>query len=238
MTCQELRLYFEDPFHGGTGGRLDAEHTVHEHQVHCTDCARFVEARRELEAGLRLVRQSVPALPASLDGVALTNYRRQIAECLVPADPILRRRRFALLSWSAAVAVVALVLASGILLFQGRKPVTIVMQPQSAPATQPAVRAGVAARISKPKALRAATGRQRQRPTPAVSELPSPLPAGFRSLMYCDELSCGGTFEVIRVQLPSPTTAFAAPSNATNGVVVADVLVGPDGIARGIRIVE
>ncbi len=44
--------------------------------------------------------------------------------------------------------------------------------------------------------------------------------------------------EVIRVQLPSSVTGLAAASTSANGAVFADVLVGPDGIARGIRIVE
>jgi hypothetical protein len=43
-----------------------------------------------------------------------------------------------------------------------------------------------------------------------------------------------GGLEVIRVQVAAP----AADPAAGKGVVYADVLVGADGIARGIRIVE
>ena len=64
------------------------------------------------------------------------------------------------------------------------------------------------------------------------------LPPDFRSLMYCDELSCSGPMEVIRMQLPASDLLFAPGSNSANGTVLADVLVGPDGIARGIRIVQ
>lgn len=39
---------------------------------------------------------------------------------------------------------------------------------------------------------------------------------------------------MIRVQLPM----YAASFPSANGMVFADVLVGPDGIARGFRIVE
>ena len=63
------------------------------------------------------------------------------------------------------------------------------------------------------------------------------VPDGFRSLMYCDELSCVGAMEMIRVQLPSSVVAgLTSASTPTNGVVFADVLVGADGIARSIRI--
>ena len=65
------------------------------------------------------------------------------------------------------------------------------------------------------------------------------LPDGFRSLMYCDVLSCPEAMDMIRVQLPTsampgPAAGFIQPS----GSVTADVLVGPDGIARGIRYEE
>jgi hypothetical protein len=54
--------------------------------------------------------------------------------------------------------------------------------------------------------------------------------------MYCDALSCPDTMDLILVQVPTTAmpgqiSAFVDPS----GSVTADVLVGADGIARGIR---
>jgi hypothetical protein len=242
MTCQQLRLHLGDP-HQGDGFRPGAEplvneHFVHEHLIHCADCASFIEEQRELGICLELTRQAVPTFPASLDDSALANYRKQISERPLPARPVLRRRRFAITCWCAAVAIV---LASAILLLNGRKAVVTVSQPrlpQFARAPQPPVK-DVASRVSKPKALHAAAHRAvRQTSVPSVAAVANPVPAAFRSLMYCDELSCGGTLDVIRVALPSSVTALAAASRPTNGVVFADVLVGPDGIARGIRLVE
>src|SRR5262249_42904456 len=66
----------------------------------------------------------------------------------------------------------------------------------------------------------------------------TPLPEEFHSLMYCDELSCAGAMEMIRVQLPSAMVARPAGLMQSGDAVYADVLVGADGIARGIRIVE
>jgi hypothetical protein len=56
--------------------------------------------------------------------------------------------------------------------------------------------------------------------------------------MYCDAISCGGGMEVIRVQLPSQDFPLMAGNAAADTVISADVLVGADGIARGIRIVQ
>jgi len=56
--------------------------------------------------------------------------------------------------------------------------------------------------------------------------------------MYCDALSCGGAMQLIRVQLPSSAAAFEPAAATPYGTIYADVLVGSDGIARGIRVVQ
>ena len=54
MTCHELRVYFDDPL------RMDSERPgAVEHLAQCAECARFVEARCELGAGLRLLRRII-----------------------------------------------------------------------------------------------------------------------------------------------------------------------------------
>lgn len=229
MTCQELRLYFEDPQRRDAKLRDEAEHLVH-----CPECARFVEAQRELGAGLHLVRESLPQFPAGLDDAVLANYRNQVAERKAPV-PSPFRGRFAVLCWSAAGAALVLVFVG--LLWHSRKTV-VTAQPQSAQATAaPAVASTVA---SAPPQTKPKAARRIRRPltAPRVTSLAGPLPPGFRSLMYCDVLSCGGTMEVIRVQLPPSAVTFAPVSGSGGGSVFADVLVGPDGIARAIRVVE
>jgi hypothetical protein len=247
MTCQELRLCFENPLRRESESSLESEHLAR-----CADCARFVEAQRELAAGLRCAREAVPVPPASLDDAILASYRKQIASRPAAQTAILPRPRFATLGWNTAAAAVVLVIVSGILLFQNRKAVTTITQPhplQSTAALHPAVAATVAAaaRSSRPKPFRAAAhpathpvANPALRPfrAPSAEVRENSIPAGFRSLMYCDELSCGGALEVIRVQLPSSVTVLAPASTSPQGVVFADVLVGPDGIVRAIRIVE
>ena len=100
MTCHELRLHFEDPL------RMDAEFPGEaEHLAHCTECARFVEARRKLGSGLRLVRESGPEPSAALKAAVLANYRATDQR----GDPTLVRsriRRFTIVAWTTAAAAV------------------------------------------------------------------------------------------------------------------------------------
>ena len=235
MTCHELRLYFRlhctDPM--GADARLDVDA---EHLKHCEECARFVEQQRELGASLRLARMSAPKVPSSLDSAVLANYRRQVAERRASARTA-PRNRLAILCWSAAVAAIALVAA--LLMFSGRRTAATVAPPGPAPAAtkpQPIASAPPAGR-PQPQL------RKHSHPPPQHSGssnvvLTGSLPPDFRGLMYCDQLSCSGAMEIVRMQLPASALMFAPGSNSANAVVLADVLVGPDGIARGIRIVQ
>jgi hypothetical protein len=62
------------------------------------------------------------------------------------------------------------------------------------------------------------------------------VPDEFRSLIYCDELICDGGMELVHLQLPFAGGRPISASNSGDRLVSADVLVGPDGFARGIRI--
>lgn len=244
MTCQELHSYFGDPLRVDADLRANCAE-VNQHIIDCADCTRFVESQRELRTSLRLARESAPQLPASLDAAVLANYRRHIAalNSSVNSIPAPRRPPFAALRWSGAVAVALLVTA--IVYFSSRKTVSTgspTRTAQRANLSQHAasnhsgtIVAPTTNRKTKPDV--ASASRKHSAISPA--NVGSSLPAGFRSLMYCDELSCVGAMEMIRVQLPSSVVAGLTPaSTPTNGVVFADVLVGQDGIARGIRIEE
>lgn len=232
MTCQELRLYFGDPLR-----RDDELRPELEHLAHCAECARFVEAQRELGNNLRLARESAPAFPATLDAAVLANYRRHIAGQPNPVIAASRKRSFAILRWSAVAAAFAVMAV--LLYLATQKKAETIAQPQVSQPVVPAESPTVAKPIpaAQPKVAHAARPKLRHKPaSSAVAEVRNPLPPGFHSLMYCDELSCGDLMELIRVQLPP--TAF--PFGGSNGAqpISADVLVGPDGIARGIRVVE
>jgi hypothetical protein len=239
MICRKLRRYFEDPL------RLDAEFwdEAAEHLAHCAECARFIETQRELGAGLHLLRESAREAFAALDAAVLANYRGQIAH-LPASHARAKRSRSNVASW--AVIAAALALAAALAIHSWRKVDTSIAKTESmhrltvAPPVEPIKAADRVSSTQTVVPLR----RRRPRLAPfhqstlAGAAAESPESEDFRSLMYCDPLSCGGVMQVIRVQLPAPAAAFEAAANSASGTIYADVLVGPDGIARGIRVVQ
>jgi len=236
MTCHELRLYFEDPL------RMDVKFPPEvEHLARCTECARLLEARRELGAELRLLRELAPEPSAALEAAVLANYRQRIT-----GDRTLgrsRTSRFTVAAWTTAAAAV-LALAGVLLLHPARSVETSNSRIESA--QQPMAEMGTFEKgansvpwinaASSPKNRRRSARQPRRAPQAATAK--TPASEDFRSLMYCDELSCGGAMQLIRVQLPSSAGAFEPAAALPYGAIYADVLVGSDGIARGIRIVQ
>ncbi len=248
MNCREIQAFFED---NSPEFKADCAE-VTEHVSGCANCRQIVDTREETSARLRLLRESAPPFPASLDAAILANYRRQIVT-RQNSEAALPQWRVRFLGWrlNAAVATTLLIFAT---VFVVRRP--WVAKQVGPPRTNPPeiVRLPPAAtpQVFRPEPIRkdtvVAQRRQRGRSEPAAARqasaadssvrLADSVPDGFRSLMYCDEISCDGGMEVVRVQLPSPAVGFMPASTAGNRVVMADVLVGADGFARGIRIVH
>ena len=236
MTCHELRLYFEDPLRMDAGLPCEAEHLAH-----CSECARFVEARHELGARLRLVRDSAPEPSAALQTAVLANYRRRIT--VDPPFVRSRTRRFTAVCWATAAAAV-LALTAVLLLHPARRLETSNLKIETAqpPMAQPGTSEKGANRVSWKDAASSPKTRPRSarqpRRAPPVAPTKSPAFKDFRGLMYCDALSCGGAMQLIRVQLRSWAAAFEPAAATAEGAIYADVLVGSDGIARGIHVVQ
>ena len=246
MTCQELRDDFEGDLRVGAN-RLSAVELV-EHVAACPSCNRFVEGQKELEEHLRAVRDSAPPIPDSLDNTVVTNYRSFVLEQsrLAKSTPLSCRinPRIAL-GWAAAVAFAVAVAYGAMLLFIPGQHAWVdrqdtVRQPMVAPVQGTADKEAARARIATRKALKSRGGSAKHaNHLVLLAEKDKSPPIRFQSLMYCDQISCPGAMEVIRVQLPSPVMGLTPTSSGRMGAAVsADVLVGPDGIARGIRVVE
>jgi len=251
MTCEELRLYFEDHLRDAEV-RSDRE-AVAEHTAICADCSRFVAQQRELGKNMRLVRESAPRLSESVDASVVRSYRRHMAQ---EREHSLRAgvHRFHAVPTLAWTAIAAAALAGvSLWVFSARKSVTTTepATPHRATAVPTAqvvipdpVSPVMATKHSHAAPLRtSALGSRKslpaRRPSLMAGRDLSSLPDGFRSLMYCDALSCAGEMDMIRVQLPFS----AMPRQASGSIqpvrsVTADVLVGSDGIARGIRFEE
>ena len=61
---------------------------------------------------------------------------------------------------------------------------------------------------------------------------------GYSDLMYCDPVVCSGPMQVVRIKVPVRQVKPGAGKNGSNSnsFVNAEVVVGPDGVARAIRV--
>jgi hypothetical protein len=74
--------------------------------------------------------------------------------------------------------------------------------------------------------------REPARPVPAVR--PPAAIAAFQPLGYSPGVVPGAAYSVVRVRIPLSSLALL-PDPAADGMIEADLLVGEDGLARGIR---
>jgi hypothetical protein len=243
MTCQELRSHFEENRDSGIGTDRGS---AAEHISACADCSRFVEEQRALAQNLTSMRELAGQVPESLDAVVVGRYRQFVAQRVdLPASNA--RPLFAWWAWGAAVA--AVLAATAFWVMSKHAATTAKTAPPTPPITVPAAQVTTANAAAHPPARDVASNVStraivKRRPvagsgSEAPVRLARSLPEGFRSLMYCDELSCPEGMDMIRVQLPASAMHRALPGFIqTSGSVTADVLIGPDGIARGIRYEE
>ena len=256
MNCRELRSLFEEDARFGlsqvTGGSDAAKHIAA-----CNECRGFAQAWQELTAGLRTVQESAPEVSRSVDAAVLAGFRKQAAQGQQPgvsAHFWKRIRMPMVFGWSAAMAGIVVAV---ILLVPKSKPVSPesrVLSPEpkardSELATVPATKPTTSRASTAAAAPRHLVTRKKKRTEPQVvnpvgtmmeasSAGVDPIPPGFRSLMFCDALSCSGAMDMIRVQLPRSIAGGTVRGGQSSDVTYADVLVGSDGIARGIRMVQ
>jgi hypothetical protein len=244
MTCRELQSYCDELESTADVRQLPA--AAMQHAADCDSCRCFVETRKEILARLQLLREATLAVAPSLDATVLARYRETMA---VPAHSTGSHwRRLSALWRLAAISIAALVILVAITLTRKTpNPAEPHAQVPHAPdITRPKV--PHPARTERPVAhrnaadVREATARKPNtaigRHQVAVAPIRQADSQEFRSLMYCDELSCNGGMDVVRVQLPALPAGFLPAPNTPIRSVSADVLVGADGFARGIRIVH
>ena len=245
MNCQEFHSYFEE--RRERVSRNDSAEFA-EHLAICGDCSRWLASQNRVRTSLDLLRQSAPGIPATLDAAVLASYRKRMGEPEATVSVGVWRMIFPA-SLRLGLAVAAMLLIAAVIFALRRPAVTTNNKPQVQ--LQPQVTTPVVdAKAPVPNhqnsvVVRKAHASTRGAPTTdkSVGTIASDIrgnssPDGFRSLMYCDELSCGGAMDVVRIQLQPSEPGLLAAAQQSSNVVSADVLVGADGIARGIRIVR
>lgn len=233
MTCEEIRTHMEQ---GRKTREFCSDSPFVAHLRSCAECSQFVEERQSLGKNLQLVRESMSAVPEALDAAVLAAYRRFMAEREAMSRAQVRKAYFPLrLRWGAVAALV--LIASAIAFYSTGKPTRTMAAPPAPSSKAAAVMPQKAAAHPQIRPVRR-TVSPAPRVPPSTRTVAS-IPDDFRSLMYCDPLSCDGVMDMIRVQLPSSLLARPASTfRQTSRPVNADVLIGADGIARGIRIDE
>ena len=244
MTCAELHACCE--MRSDTAVHLHPDSTeLSQHLAACTECSRFIEQEQEVRTYLAVVRNAAPAIPTSLDASVRAKYRAYVSQQSRSSGS------HSLGMWAvnvgatarcvaAVVFATAMVLGGVLLLHVPRQgnPIDRHLTPQHptvAGATEPPAKNDtVVAKKAAPNPAITASAQHKGRLAGHNDE----SPIEFQSLMYCDPISCSGAMDVIRVQLSSPVLGTTLASAQADGLVSAEVLVGPDGMARGIRVVE
>jgi hypothetical protein len=246
MTCREIVAQLRNAPHALVGLARDSD-AFTEHIARCSECNSRIQEQTELADCLRLVRECVPSIPASLDASVLAEYRARLSTEPGTAVSVPFSRLMGLhggvLRWAATVTFAGIVACGSMFLFlpghRGNSKVKTTEAPvlsQAVPSSPKQITALQDPVHKKSKSI--GPSPRHLHSAPRVAQTEYSYPAGFQSLMYCDPLSCAGVMDVIRVQLPSPILALSGAPPKAQGAVFADVLVGPDGIARGIRLVE
>lgn len=195
-----------------------------EHARGCPECARLVAHEQQLAPLLaELAASSREAGPS----VAV---KQKLFEELRTLRPTRRRALALRFAWAfAALACIAIAIA----LVRGAHtekptPAIGVSTPPSPPRT------GEASPSVAPKVVAAA------KPSKAVKDTrprahTAPASQDFYPVVMCDSLNCSGPTIAVRVELPA--SPLAGRSSAS-GTVMADLLVGEDGLVRGIRLLQ
>jgi hypothetical protein len=70
----------------------------------------------------------------------------------------------------------------------------------------------------------------------SVAQSASSTWPGYSNLMYCDPVVCSGPMQVVHIKVPVGQVKPNLGQTVGNAFVNAEVVIGPDGVARAIRV--
>lgn len=252
MTCRE----FMDDAETFTPSQLlrmqAAEEPLSAHARECAACGRWLESHRALGNALHALGASTEQRGAGskVEQAVLQAFRTQgfapkVVEMPVRTPPALwtLSRAFEIGAYGAVAAALIVGLFLGARILRDKQTATgteqaqTISAPQNKPQELPAVNGGEEAKeqAAKPTDTRVTVAAAKQ-----ASPVPSPQKqsefdqAGYVALMLCDPLICSGEEQVVRMELPA--TGSAVDGNTQP--VLADVVIGEDGLVRAMRIVN
>ena len=230
------------------------------HARECSGCGKWMESQRALGGALQLLRAQTAQSEAGpkVEAAVLEAFRAQSFEPVGDVEPY----RAAPAAWKlsrvfevGAYLAVAAALIVGIFLggrmWRDRQapPTQAHVQETAAPPANPqAAKVSdteqssprIQAEVAQKSANSAATagtvaGTKRSQTAAANSSATTIDRQGFVAMMLCDPLICSGDEQVIRMELPGNA---AGSADGSSEPVIADVVIGDDGLVRAMRIVN
>jgi hypothetical protein len=224
MTCEQIRAQLIETARG-RDLPSDLRGLVFAHSANCEDCARHLEVQRQLTTALADLAISTDGAPARIEQM----LRRELpVEMPRRATPAPRLPRMPLVLTGALAAAAALIVSVMLLESSPRysSPVTHAIEAQKASVPANSTVKSPAIAPASPD---------------AAAEEDDSLYADFTPLPYAAELSPSESTDIVRVQLPREslmTMGIPVSADAMGQIIQADVLLGMDGTARAIRLVN
>jgi negative regulator of sigma E activity len=220
------------------------------HARECAGCGRWLESQCVLGNAMQSLRASTAQSEAGagVEQAIMLSFRNQefaFASGAAPdrAAPVVWKlsRFFEFAAYAAVAAALVMAAFLGSRILRDRQATLSTVKTQ-ATGTHPGAESMPAAaekvassQTQAPEAAKPVTAKSRavrtteSQPATARPAAASAENDGFVALMLCDPLICSGDEQVIRMELPG--SSAASP-------VLADVVVGDDGLVRAMRIVN
>ena len=258
MKCHEF-MYAAEAFTPSELSLMRTEdQAISAHARECASCGRWLESQTLLGSAMQALRASTAELEAgpSVERALLLAFR----DTDFPSQPAVEPEHAAPAAWKlsrifefgayAAVAA-ALIMAVflGSRLLHDRQVLQHPSQAQNKVARQPLSATPIATVVNTattPTAPEAAVTKEAKSRVSGVRVETSPRALGkaettasdaddYVALMLCDPLICSGDEHVVRMELPAAT---ASTDGSGSQPVLADVVIGEDGLVRAMRIVR
>jgi hypothetical protein len=195
-----------------------------DHARTCSSCDRLVQRELVLKRQLVNLAQKNQALQPS------PSVKRSLLAELDSLHPSPTPRRMRIIYYAiAGAAIICLVVA----LLSARRPHPTAPSLANTPAVKPAPIVPETTPTTAPSTPTVVARHE----APARRRSPATLTASntdFYPVVMCDSVTCAGPALTVRVQLPRSPLA----TRGSNTPVMADLLVGEDGLVRGVRLLQ
>ena len=254
MTCREFMEAAESLTPSQLLRAVAEGQPLSAHVRECAACGRWLESQRSLGEALHTLqavtaqREAGPAVEAAvLEAFRTRGFAPRVVAMPEPTPHAMWRlsRFFEIGAYAAVAAALVVGLFLGSRILRDRKAESVTSQAQATSGSEtnqstmpvanssPAVRPRVEEETTPAAAVRGSSSRSKpSTQSPAKAETSASDQAGYVAVMLCDPLICSGDEQVVRMELPAAVSADGSSAQ----LVLADVVIGEDGLVRAMRI--